>query len=231
MAVTRNPSVTGANALQYRQSLDYSPDTGEVEEESWRGDRASVATVYTQKKRFITLNKDMAGLSYSAEGGRATLVARYVRGTASIDELYGVDVVEDIRTAPYFDSLTDAQCQTAVNVAERGQAAPGGWSTAQKKLHQHWARGSQSYFRTGFVFRRSTQAMANRDTIAAFTGINTVVTAPASSGAVKKLLAALPEGEWLYKPPQAEYVGRGRWRITQEWHWAVKWSVVYGGTW
>ena len=30
------------------------------------------------------------------------------------------------------------------------------------------------------------------------------------------LIRALPDGEWLKKPPQADFLGRGKWRITEE---------------
>ena len=73
---------------------------------------------------------------------------------------------------------------------------------------------------------------------ASFTGINLVCSAVAGHQPIPTfltemdtLIAALPTGEWLYRPPQAEHLGKGKWRITLEWNWAVKWSIIYDGTW
>ena len=63
-----------------------------------------------------------------------------------------------------------------------------------------------------------------------FSSATVVFGTPTFSTPMNDLLSALPSGEWLYKPPQAENLGKGKWRIAQEWHWAEKWSIVYGGT-
>jgi len=57
-----------------------------------------------------------------------------------------------------------------------------------------------------------------------------VTALPSLSVGMLDLVGTLPEGEWLYKPPQVEYVQRGVWSVSQEWNWAPKWSIVYGGT-
>jgi hypothetical protein len=100
-----------------------------------------------------------------------------------------------------------------------------------KELHYHVMHGQESYYETGFVLRRSKNGLITSQIKEAFTGINTVVTAPTFLSEMDNLILALPTGEWLYRPPQAEYIGGGKWRITQEWHWAAKWSKMYGGTW
>lgn len=104
------------------------------------------------------------------------------------------------------------------------------WTLGMKELRNHLLSGQESYFETGFVLRRSKYSARTAEVKASFVNLNRVVTAPSFSSGMNHLIDALPDGEWLYKPPQAESLGRGRWRITQEWHWADKWSIVYGGS-
>lgn len=168
-----------------------------------------------------------------------------------IEELYAFDLIRDISAAPYFARTVDGDkglplssdsvskvrlaCELGystdditANFASGYQWAS--WSTGMKELRWHYNHGQDSYFETAFILRRSSYGVRKSRVQASFTGINTVVTAPTMSSSMEDLIAALPSGEWLYKPPQSENLGKGRWRIAQEWHWAEKWSIVYGGT-
>ena len=105
------------------------------------------------------------------------------------------------------------------------------WTTIMKELRYHMTRGVTSFYETGFILRRSMHGVKTSVVQATFTGINYVATNdPGFTSAMDSLLGALPSGEWLYKPPQADHLGKGRWRITQEWHYAEKWSIMYGGS-
>ena len=116
------------------------------------------------------------------------------------------------------------------------------WTTGMKELRYHLLRGVTTYYETGFVLRRNQYGVRTAQIQASFMGINAVAdgkevsgtqvrqSAPVFKSAMDALIAALPDGEWLYRPPQAEYGGKGRWRITNEWQWAEKWSIVYGGS-
>jgi hypothetical protein len=105
------------------------------------------------------------------------------------------------------------------------------WTTIMKEMRGHFEHGVDSFYETAFVLRRSLHGVRTSNIRASFTGVNTVVSAPVFESPMSTLIAALPSGEWLYRPPQAEHMGRGKWRVSQEWQWAEKWSIVYGGTW
>jgi hypothetical protein len=108
-----------------------------------------------------------------------------------------------------------------------------------KDLRFHMVHGVTTAMKASFVLRRSYYGVRTSQVKASFTGINQVADGtsgkqvrPVFKSAMDALIAALPTtGEWLYEPPGAEHLGKGRWRITQEWTWAEKWSVMYGGTW
>ena len=111
------------------------------------------------------------------------------------------------------------------------------WTTIMKELRWQMTHGVQSYYETGFVFRKSLYGVKTSAIGATFIGVNTVygtiagMPSPDLSTAMQSLVSSLPTGQWLYRPPQAEHLGRGRWRVTLEWQWAYKWSIVYGGEW
>lgn len=181
----------------------------------------------------------------------------YPEEVTVIEELYAVDKSKDIVTADYFTidvdagkglPLSDDDVAWVRRVSEEGLsevqitavakkegvgafAQWANWSTGMKELRYHLTHGVETFFETAFVLRRSLFGVRNSQIKASFTGINTVDTAPTFDSQMEDLIEALPAGEWLYKPPQAEHLGRGKWRITLEWQWAEMWSIVYGGTW
>lgn len=175
-----------------------------------------------------------------------------------IEELYAVDVIKDICEAPYFAvtasvpkglPLSDSQVAwvrkcvenrwTDAEITSHAQANAdlsvsdewANWSTGMKELRYHLVRGVDSYFETGFILRRSKYGVQSTSIAATFDGINTKVAAPTFESDMDQLIAALPSGEWLKKPTQTSHQGQGKWRVTEEWMWAEKWSVVYGGSW
>lgn len=182
-------------------------------------------------------------------------IAGIADDVAVVEELYAVDIVRDISAAPYWATtsapkglpLSDDKIAFIRTVAERsltsteitaaavqaGLAAAtyawANWDPGMKELWWAMTHGVSSYYETGLVLRRSEIGLSTSEINASFAGVNTVVTDPEFLSPMDTLIA-LPTGEWLYRPPQAEHLGRGRWRIAQEWHWAEKWSIVYGGT-
>jgi hypothetical protein len=105
------------------------------------------------------------------------------------------------------------------------------WTVGMYELRFHLLHGVESYYETAFVVRVSQFGVLTTAMLGRFENINTVVIAPQFSEDMNLLVYSLPEGEWLYKPPQVEHLGRGRWRVTREYQWAYKWSIVYGGSW
>ena len=171
-----------------------------------------------------------------------------------LEELYAIDLVKDIAEAPYYTlggagALTDEQVAIIRDVSDRNLTEAGidkyvldnaiastylwaSWTNPMKSLRYHYIHGAGSYLETGFVFRRTEHGVRTSRVKANFTGINTVdSTDPDFSTQMSDLVTGLPAGEWLIRPIGLEHTGKGRWRVTKEWQWALKWSIVYGGTW
>jgi len=249
MSVTKNPNVAVPdNPQSYTKSWLYG--VGERTEQQWNGDRASIETKYDALKTLSAIpGQNVSELNLSTSNGRATLIARFGRSdtvTGSeitiVEELYAVDVLVDIRRAPYWDAMSDDE-MAVVNQAFDNQWTEDeidanaeipwttSWTDLMKNLRYHLVHGVDTYFETAFVLRRSSHGVRTSQIKASFTDINDVVTAPTFSTQMNDLVESLPSGEWLKKPPEVEHLGRGRWRVSEEYHWAEKWSVVYGGTW
>ena len=254
MSATKNPDQalpTNAPTI----TRDYIPGVGETRTEEWPiGERSDIKAKYDQLVfdskigGFATGN--LTQLSMQSREGRASLVARFedanpengLNGTDTrvVEELYAMDVIKDISAAPYFSTvvatkLTDDQVAVVRKAVREdlleaeidGYAA---WSASQKELRWLMLHGQESYYETAFAVRQSLYGVITSTIQASFTDINQVVNAPVLSNQMNLLLDALPAGEWLYRPPQAEHIGNGKWRITKEWQWASAWSKVYGGT-
>lgn len=238
---------------------EWAPGVGESEFHEWPlGTAEEIDAIYQTKKSEAEAGNGTQSLTYRNANGRASLVARFVRrGNASeaygedvtiVEELYAMDVIKDIAEAPYWDSLTGEViawirycADNRLNPAEITTEAQrlnyssslewGSWSNLMKSFWWHLLHGVETYFETAFALRRSLYGIRTSQVQASFTNINTKVTAPTFESAMDDLIESLPSGEWLYRPPQAENLGKGRWRVTLEWQWALKWSVMYGGTW
>ena len=134
--------------------------------------------------------------------------------------------------------LTEAEITTSQ--AEKGLSSAlawAGWAVGMKELRYHLVRNVDSYYETGFALRRSVYGVRTSAIKASMVAINAVAdgatgrqAVPTFKSAMDQLIDALPDGEWLYRPPQAAHIGKGRWRISQEYQWAEKWSIVYGGS-
>lgn len=225
-------------------------EAGERREDTWAGDRASLEAKYEALKVQAQVPGENIGeLELANTNGRATLVCRYGRTSdvsgsdiTIIEELYAVDVLVDIRRAPYWDAMSDDE-MAVVNQAFENQWTEDeidanseipwttSWTDLMKNLRYHLVHGVDTYFETGFVLRRSSHGVRTSQIKGSFANINDVVSTPDFTTPMDSLIAAMPTGEWLKKPIECEHLGRGRWRVTEEYHWAEKWSVVYGGTW
>jgi hypothetical protein len=220
--------------------LEWTRGVGETREIEYRGERSAVLAKYEALKNEI----GTANLQYINSEGRSRLVARFVRidligggadGVTIVEELIGQDLVRVITASPYFVALSDNDvAEVLAAVESRAQEGDidgyAGWAAAKKELRWQMLHGQESYFETVFVLRIRKQGIRSSALRGVFTGINTVVPLPDLSAGMTELVGTLPDGEWLYKPPQVEYVQRGIWSVASEWNWAVKWSIIYGGT-
>ena len=237
---------------------EFTPGMGESRTEEWPlGTVEEIEAKYDTMKSEALAGNNTQSISFRNAQGRASLVARFGRSDTGeeqgdditiIEELYAIDVIKDIAEAPYYATVTDEQvawvrycveqrlsnAQITSESQRLGHAAGmewASWSALMKSLRYHILHGVDSFFETGFILRESNYCARSASVKASFTNINAVVTAPSLSAKINNIIDSLPSGEWLYRPPQAEHLGRGNWRVTREWQWAVKWSVMYGGTW
>ena len=222
------------------ESLEWVYGTGETRQIEYRGERSDVLAKYESLKTEQFVRR----ATFSNTEGRARVIARFARedidggtgdGVTVIEELLGLDVVRAIHAAPAFAALADDAIAAVLIAAESRLAEAAitgyaGWAAAQKELRWQMLHGQESYYETAFVLRIKKQGVRSSALRGVFTGINTVVNVPALSAGMAELVGTLPAGEWLYKPPQVEYAGRGIWSVSAEYHWAVTWSKVYGGT-
>ena len=259
MTVKKTPNTTDITLEPPIRALNYAVGIGETEEREWSEDRALLLEKYEQLKTEIEAGNpdrgNIVSLQYGYSAGRGRLVVRYERsdpnnnpaldGSRLVEELYAVDVLRDVRAAPYWatggdGAITDDNIAVVTAAVEKSyteseidanlDVAWASWTDAMKDLRWHMMRGQDSYFETAFILRRSAYGVYTNSIKAIFTNINRVVDAPTFQSKMDELIDELPPGEWLYKPPQAQQLGNGVWRVSNEWHWAKQWSVVYGGT-
>jgi len=258
MSATKHPNVgPPTNPPVVRRT--FSTEGGEIIEHEWpKGTKEELLTLYNQYMASMRVGSSVGNIEYQNSEGKGTLKVKYGRTgqqiegepdtVAMAEEVIAVDVIKDISEAPYFDALTDNQIAEVRLASEEGYDTDqitalatkdqqgmrtiwANWTTAMKELRHHYLHGVSNYYETGFVLRRVRFCVRTSETLLTFTDINRVVAPPTFRTDMFSLFENLPTGEWLYRPPQAEYLGRGKWRTTQEWHWATQWSVVYGGTW
>jgi hypothetical protein len=239
---------------------EFIPFVGETIVSEWPlGEPTAVQTEYDLQKATAGYGTSIASIKMKTANGRSMLTVRYnvdatgqftqeISDKTIVEELYAIDLIRDIAAAPYFALSTNPNYVDSAKVAKVRVACelgyttdeitanfPSGyqwasWSDGMKRLRWAYMHGQESYYETAFILRKSSFGVRASTVLASFTGINTVVTAPVFSTPMSDLIGTLPTGEWLKKPPQAENLGKGKWRISEEWQWAEKWSVVYGGT-
>ncbi len=209
---------------------------GETTTRAWRGEESAVSAKFNQLKTSLKC----ASAKQETNEGRSRVIATFIRnedtdGVSEVEELLSVDVVRHISAAVLFRDLTDDEVAAVLDATENRLADADiegydDWSVNQKELRWQMLHGQESYFETAFVLRVKKQGVRSSALRGIFTNINTVVSVPKLSAGMKELVGTLPAGEWLYKPPQVQYVQRGVWSVESEWHWSAKWSIIYGGT-
>ncbi len=165
--------------------------------------------------------------------GNLEIVYRQLVETTDVDgtqELYGVDISRDMYSAPYFESLTNAQVIDVRRVFEMQGAPDAEWSQLQKRLFGHLAHGQEQYTDNYYELRWTSKTTSRQLKKINVANVNTVQPLPTLAPALTNLIDTFPSGEWLYKPVQVVSIGRNGWQVVRTWQWAKKWSVIYGGT-
>lgn len=237
------PEKRPSTATGYTESsgIEWTPETGDTKTFQWDGAQAEIYAKFQALRSTAPFSKTIASLSYNTRDGRATLIERRIREVdGTVEEIYGVDMVRDITVAPYFTTTSPVLSDTdiiavrnAVRDATASYTIPADWlATKKQEMFYLLACGETSYIATGFLYRSTRRAVKTKNVALSYAGINEVDSnGPSlSASSLKKIVAALPTGEWLKKSPQAVHIGKGRYDVTQEWHWAEKWSVVYKGS-
>ena len=239
--MTQQLGNTGLPAGSQTRNLEFVRGVGETETLEWRGEKSDTLAKYCELKTDLRTRE----ISYVNSEGRSRVVCKFVRTSetgrydgndvTTIEELLGVDIVRAIYASEYFRELDDDEISAVLLAVENRWAEaeiPGydTWDAKQKDLRWHMLHGQDTFFETLFVLRIRRQGVASSSLRGTFENVNMVTALPSLSVGMLDIVGTLPEGEWLYKPPQVEYVQRGVWSVAQEWNWAPKWSIVYGGT-
>lgn len=235
--------VLPSSAAGYDQRTDKVeiPNEGITTTITETGTLAAIETRLAYYRAQAMLSGDVASLMTSTYNGRASLTVAYEREPSDIrrlgiQELAAFDVVRDIKCAPYFESLTNAEVSEVQLSWDNRDGGDICWSPLQSKLYGHLAHGQESYIETAYEFRQTFQTTSVRRIKVASSNPNTVRPLPSLTKTIQNLIDAMPkdkdgnDGEWLKKPTSVTYAGRKGWTVTLVYQWAPKWSVIYGGT-
>lgn len=214
--------------------------------------RGPVAAIQALEASLLAATPSLSGLASTEvtenENGRAELIANYERATLgnnvpgiedAIQELNPVEIVRDIFSADYFKTLTNDQILEVRNLYENKIGNYEGfdsswittmWNALQLKLYGHLTHGQDSYFYTAYEFKQTWKTTSDRALRKSLADPNTVTDLPSLNSTMQKLVSSLPTLEWLKKPTQVNYIGRGYWAVSETWMGLPQWSVIYGGT-
>lgn len=225
---------SAAAAYDHRVSELEIPDEGKSKVVTETGTIEALA-VRRAYFRLEALNGEISSIAYEEFAGRASLTVNYEResddiSNYGIQEFAAVDVLRDIKCAQYFAGLTNAQAAEVQRYWDSRLDPDAAWSDLQKSLYGHMAHGQESYIETAYEFRQTFQTTSAKRIKAASSKPNKVTDLPGISPSLSKLIDGVPDGEWLQKPTTVQYAGRKGWTVTLTYHWAPKWSIIYGGT-
>ena len=217
---------------------EWSPESLRVETVTETGPTSKLETRWTHYQNLARITTKIASIKMQAKNGRGSLVIRYGRESdigdrkddEAIQELAQADLSRDILTATYFATLTNPQIIAVRRAFEEQLGVDSDWNNLQKSLYGHLAHGQTVHWETIYILRMSWKTASIRQLQIASANPNEVAELPALTPTIRALVKGLPEGEWLKRPTQVLGVGQGFYNVQIEYHWAPKWSVIYGGT-
>ncbi|MDB4403271.1 hypothetical protein N9204_00385 [bacterium] len=224
----------------------WNTEDGESQTHTWIGEATAI------EAKFETLKSNPGNygeITFAKMKGKGTLTAKVnvgVDGDAgapssevtTIYEMVTNDIYKPIESSPFWTDIT------AARTAEILFRVQNGYTTGQRyhdgnlsnelegqeiSLYNHLAQGSTEYLESGYVLRRTQRGAKESALDVAYDGVNTVV-APPNASTINPIISSLPDGEWLKRPPTVTSLSKNRYQISEEWWYAVQWSVVYGGT-
>jgi hypothetical protein len=256
MAIEKLP--TTADGTEETVTETDTPDFGRQTVREFTGPTAELQTLRDAYKAQTGIDGTVGSLELRTSRGRGSLRVNFQRVWEQIDpldqsvqELNAFDVVRPIYTSAYFRTETAPLIASVRDAAEQQltpaeveevaaiyDAAAGGgqtWGTRASagkawQLLGHLQLGMESYNETAYEFVQTWRSTSTAQLKIASSNPNTVQTLPALSGVMARLIDSLPTGEWLKKPTTVTSVGNGIFAVRVSYLWAVKWSVVYGGT-
>jgi len=240
MAVLSVFGVTGA--VEQGKKYSWTPSTGEILTQTFRGVATNVKTLYDTYKAAGMSNPDYDSMNLDMGRGNALLIiTKAGDATNAVYELLSNDITRPIWTAPYF--VEEVPVLTATQISQVMAAYhhiqymtettptpdPSTFTGKQLELYRAMEHGIQEYNCSSYVLRETKLVTWRSQVSASFDNVNAVDTPP-NTAAVNTLIGPLPDGQWLKRAPNVVQVGRRRWQIVTEWWWARKWLMnVYPG--
>lgn len=240
-------SPSGSDPLELTTTRTTRIGTGRVTVEQYSGPKTELEA----KEAAMIAGAGLSGISelvLQHARGRGTLTCNYERiatdispANEAVQELYGMDLVQDVLNAPYWKahSLTNTDIAKIRYVVEHRLISgvdakyailTAGWGTYHWQLYGHMINGQDSYMNTMYEFRETYRVVGSRALKKASSNPNTVVSLPALGSTITNLIDSLPTGEWLKKPTNVISAGKGYWDVKTCYQLLAKWSVIYGGT-
>lgn len=226
----------GKDGTELEEAYEFTVERGERYTATYTGTAAELKDTYDQTVPQVSDGStSIRSVTYRASQGRGTVVIASEDDPTTgngVQELLGIDVIMPIYRAPYFESLTT---ETIAEIKIRfdegiSDITPYYSGTKEKQLFGHLVMGQTSYYETAYVLRRTYNTSNAAAVKLVANDQNTVVELPELAFSIQSLVNTLPSGEWLKRPVQCRYAARSGWVVSDEYQWAPKWSVVYGGT-
>ena len=241
---------TASDGVELTTTKSWVGGAGESTTTKQTGSLDNIETLYEAAKVDAVTNSLISQINFHTNKGKAEVTI--IKTPSELDpaqnetgtqELSAVDVVRPIYAAPYFSvtsaappdgtgaALTHQEIGDVRRSVEDGnRTVLGGWNAKQQQLFKFIVQGRTTYFDTAYIFRKVFPTSGGVALQRSAANNNTVQPLPTLSTQMSNMIEGLPDGEWLKRPTKVRYLGRQGFEVTEEYHWAPQWSIVYGGT-